>query len=126
MKAWFWAAWRFDLILSQPITGLMRSTPSALALSTDRDFEIIVMMTLGRQTVVRRELRSAPGRREHVWHEDKGFVSKSEIAIRVSDGSYCIFLDGDCLARSASWRRIGRGAAGLVCHRQPFVALKVS
>jgi glycosyltransferase involved in cell wall biosynthesis len=38
----------------------------------------------------------------HVWHEDRGFRA-AEIrnrAILASRGAYCIFLDGDCLARA--------------------------
>jgi glycosyltransferase involved in cell wall biosynthesis len=38
---------------------------------------------------------------EHVWHEDRGFRA-AEIrnhAVLVSRGDYCIFLDGDCIAR---------------------------
>jgi glycosyltransferase involved in cell wall biosynthesis len=38
---------------------------------------------------------------KHVWHEDRGF-RLAEIrnrAIRASAGTYCIFLDGDCMAR---------------------------
>ncbi len=37
----------------------------------------------------------------HVWHEDRGFRA-AEIrnrAILASHGTYCIFLDGDCIAR---------------------------
>ena len=37
----------------------------------------------------------------HVWHEQRGFRA-AEIrnrAIRSSRGDYCVFLDGDCLAR---------------------------
>ena len=37
----------------------------------------------------------------HVWHEDRGFRA-AEIrnrAILAARGSYCIFLDGDCIAR---------------------------
>src|ERR1700741_1439606 len=37
----------------------------------------------------------------HVWHEDRGF-RLAEIrnrAIEASAGGYCIFLDGDCVAR---------------------------
>ena len=40
-------------------------------------------------------------RLEHVWHEDRGFRA-AEIrnrAILASRGAYCIFLDGDCIAR---------------------------
>jgi hypothetical protein len=37
----------------------------------------------------------------HVWHEDKGFRAARvrNFAILKSSGSYCIFLDGDCIAR---------------------------
>ena len=38
----------------------------------------------------------------HVWHEDRGFRA-AEIrnrAIVAARGDYCIFLDGDCIARS--------------------------
>src|ERR1700694_5967991 len=38
---------------------------------------------------------------KHVWHEDRGFriAEIRNRAIRASAGSYCIFLDGDCIAR---------------------------
>ena len=37
----------------------------------------------------------------HVWQEDRGFraAEARNRAIRASTGSYCIFLDGDCIAR---------------------------
>jgi glycosyltransferase involved in cell wall biosynthesis len=37
----------------------------------------------------------------HVWQEDLGFraAEARNRAIRASAGSYCIFLDGDCIAR---------------------------
>ena len=37
----------------------------------------------------------------HIWHPDRGF-RLAEIrnrAIRASAGTYCVFLDGDCIAR---------------------------
>ena len=40
-------------------------------------------------------------RLEHVWHSDQGFRA-AEIrnrAIMAARGTYCIFLDGDCIAR---------------------------
>jgi len=49
----------------------------------------------------------------HVWHEHRGFRA-AEIrnrAIRASAGDYCIFLDGDCLARGdyvATHRRLAK------------------
>jgi glycosyltransferase involved in cell wall biosynthesis len=38
---------------------------------------------------------------KHVWHEDRGFrlAEIRNCAIRASAGGYCIFLDGDCIAR---------------------------
>jgi glycosyltransferase involved in cell wall biosynthesis len=49
-------------------------------------------------------------RLEHVWHPDRGFRA-AEIrnrAIMAAQGSYCVFVDGDCIVRSgfvASHRR---------------------
>jgi len=40
-------------------------------------------------------------RLEHVWHADRGFLA-AEIrnrAILAARGSYCVFLDGDCVVR---------------------------
>src|SRR4029077_2666677 len=42
------------------------------------------------------------GRLHHVWHPDDGF-RLAEIrnrAILAASGEYCIFLDGDCIART--------------------------
>ena len=76
----------------------------SLAGQGDRDFEIVVAddgshSDTGRLVADWAKRTSIPV--NHVWHEDKGF-RLAEIrnrAIRVSGGSYCIFLDGDCLAR---------------------------
>lgn len=76
----------------------------SLSAQTDRDFEIIVADDgSGAETgrLVGTWVNRTSIAVKHVWHEDKGF-RLAEIrnrAIRVSDGSYCIFLDGDCLAR---------------------------
>ena len=46
----------------------------------------------------------------HVWHPDEGF-RLAEIrnrAILAAAGEYCIFLDGDCLARPNFVAAIGR------------------
>jgi len=46
--------------------------------------------------------KAAIGRRlEHVWHSDEGFRA-AEIrnrAVLAASGTYCIFLDGDCVVR---------------------------
>ena len=75
----------------------------SLSRQTDRDFELLVAddgSGASTRNVVRDWIaRGAPVK--HVWHEDRGF-RLAEIrnrAIRVATGSYCIFLDGDCIAR---------------------------
>jgi glycosyltransferase involved in cell wall biosynthesis len=86
----------------------------ALAHQSDRNFEIVVADDgSGSDTarVVENWTRRLPVAVKHVWHEHKGFRG-GEIrnrGIRASNGSYCIFLDGDCLARSdfiATHRRL--------------------
>ena len=76
----------------------------SLAGQSDPDFEIVVADD-GSQFATARLLDAWKGRLAqrlvHVWHEDRGFRA-AEIrnrAILASHGAYCIFLDGDCLAR---------------------------
>ena len=71
---------------------------------TDRNFEIIVAddgsTEATREYVARRAARLDLSLK-HVWHEDRGFRA-AEIrnrGILASRGSYCIFLDGDCIPR---------------------------
>jgi glycosyltransferase involved in cell wall biosynthesis len=77
---------------------------SALARQMDRNFEIIVADDgSGAETerVLNGWMSRIPVPVKHVWQEHKGFRG-AEIrnhAIRASAGQYCIFLDGDCLAR---------------------------
>jgi GT2 family glycosyltransferase len=75
----------------------------SLARQTDRNFEIVVAddgsQPATAQLVASWASRLAP-KVKHVWHEHAGFRG-AEIrnrAIRASTGSYCIFLDGDCIA----------------------------
>ena len=86
----------------------------ALARQSDRDFEVIVADDGSKPATA--ELIEAWKRKlghplAHVWHEDRGFRA-AEIrnrAILAARGAYCIFLDGDCLARPdfvASHRRL--------------------
>lgn len=76
----------------------------SLSSQTDRDFEIVVADDGSRaDTAAAVEgWKSKIGvPLQHVWHEDKGFRA-AEIrnrAILRSSGRYCIFLDGDCIAR---------------------------
>lgn len=76
----------------------------SLAGQSDRDFEVIVADDGSRgatKAVVEAWKGKLGHRLEHVWHEDRGFRA-AEIrnrAILAARGSYCIFLDGDCIAR---------------------------
>jgi glycosyltransferase involved in cell wall biosynthesis len=76
----------------------------SLAGQSDADFEIIVANDGSKPAtaalIAARKAR-LPHRLDHVWHEDRGFRA-AEIrnrAILASRGAYCIFLDGDCIAR---------------------------
>jgi len=86
----------------------------SLAHQSDRDFEVVVADDgSGTETasVIKAWARQMPFPLKHVWHQDRGF-RLAEIrnrAIRVCAGDYCIFLDGDCIARSefvAAHRRL--------------------
>ena len=76
----------------------------SLARQTDADFEVIVADDgSGPATAALIEASKAKvGHRvEHVWHDDHGFRA-AEIrnrAVLASRGTYCIFLDGDCIVR---------------------------
>ncbi len=76
----------------------------SLARQTDRDFEIVVADDGSRPETKKcvDEWRSRVGvPLSHVWHEDEGFRAARirNRAILRSAGGYCIFLDGDCIAR---------------------------
>ena len=77
----------------------------ALSRQSDRDFEIIVAEDGSRAEtarVVERWASRLPVPVKHVRQEHDGFRG-GEIrnrGIRASAGSYCIFLDGDCLPRA--------------------------
>jgi glycosyltransferase involved in cell wall biosynthesis len=76
----------------------------SLSRQTDREFEIVVADDGSRPATARLVETWGPRmqvRLKHVWHEDRGF-RLAEIrnrAIRAGTGTYCIFLDGDCIAR---------------------------
>jgi len=76
----------------------------SLARQSDRDFEVVVAddgsATSTGQLVDAWKAKIGRGL-EHVWHDDQGFRA-AEIrnrAILATRGTYCIFLDGDCIAR---------------------------
>jgi glycosyltransferase involved in cell wall biosynthesis len=76
----------------------------ALGRQSDRDFEIIVADDGSGEATC--QLVAHRGARlgialKHVWQEDRGFRA-AEVrnrGIRESSGSYCVFLDGDCIPR---------------------------
>jgi glycosyltransferase involved in cell wall biosynthesis len=76
----------------------------SLAGQTDRDFEVIVADD-GSGEGTAKLIAAWQGKLgrplKHVWQEHHGFRA-AEIrnrAILASEGTYCIFLDGDCIAR---------------------------
>jgi glycosyltransferase involved in cell wall biosynthesis len=76
----------------------------SLARQTEARFEVVVADDGSRPAtaaVIAAWTSRMPVPLKHVWHEDRGF-RLAEIrnrAIRASAGAYCIFLDGDCMAR---------------------------
>src|ERR1017187_7910974 len=86
----------------------------SLSRQTDQRFEVVVAddgSCPATAAVVAAWTSRMPVPLKHVWHEDRGF-RLAEIrnrAIRASAGAYCVFLDGDCIARPdfvASHRRL--------------------
>ncbi len=77
----------------------------SLAGQSDANFEVLVADDGSRPetAAIVAEWKGRLGRRlVHVWHPDEGF-RLAEIrnrAILAAAGDYCIFLDGDCLARA--------------------------
>lgn len=86
----------------------------ALARQTDRNFEIVVADDgSGPDTarVIENWRDRLPIPLKHVWQENRGFrgAEVRNRGIGASSGRYCIFLDGDCLARAnfiATHRRL--------------------
>ena len=76
----------------------------SLATQTDRDFEVIIADDGSGEATAKliADWASKLGHPlKHVWQEHRGFRA-AEIrnrAILASRGTYCIFLDGDCIAR---------------------------
>ena len=76
----------------------------SLSRQSEQRFEVVVADDGSRPAtaaVVAAWTSRMPVPLKHVWHEDRGF-RVAEIrnrAIRASAGTYCIFLDGDCMAR---------------------------
>jgi glycosyltransferase involved in cell wall biosynthesis len=78
---------------------------SALSRQADRGFEVVIADDGSRPATAALVERWRPRLGVplgHVWQEDKGFRA-AEIrnrAILACRGDYCVFLDGDCIARS--------------------------
>jgi glycosyltransferase involved in cell wall biosynthesis len=76
----------------------------SLARQTDRDFEVIVAddgSGPATASLISQWKGQFGDRLDHAWHEHRGFRA-GEIRNRAmlrSRGAYCIFLDGDCIAR---------------------------
>jgi len=86
----------------------------SLAGQSDRDFEVVIAddgSTAQTAALIEAWRGKVRFRLEHIWQEDKGF-RLAEIrnrAILAARGTYCIFLDGDCIVRPgfiASHRRL--------------------
>lgn len=76
----------------------------ALSRQTDPDFEVVVAddgSGSGTAEVVEAWKGKLGHPLSHVWHKDHGFRAAEirNLAIVVSRGDYCIFLDGDCIVR---------------------------
>jgi glycosyltransferase involved in cell wall biosynthesis len=76
----------------------------SLSVQTDRDFEVVIADDGSGEATAKLIADWAPRfghPLRHVWQEHHGFRA-AEIrnrAILASSGTYCIFLDGDCIAR---------------------------
>ncbi|MGD0150910.1 MAG: glycosyltransferase family 2 protein [Xanthobacteraceae bacterium] len=77
----------------------------SLMRQSDLDFEVLVAddgSTQQTKDLIDVWQKRFNGRLRHVWHPDDGF-RLAEIrnrAILAASGDYCIFLDGDCIART--------------------------
>jgi len=77
----------------------------SLVRQSDADFEVLVAddgSTPPTKELIDAWQKRFDGRLHHVWHPDDGF-RLAEIrnrAILAASGDYCIFLDGDCIART--------------------------
>jgi glycosyltransferase involved in cell wall biosynthesis len=86
----------------------------SLSRQTERHFEVIVAddgSPPATASTVEAWIPRMPVALKHVWHEHSGFRAAAirNRGIRAAQGGYCVFLDGDCIARSdfvAAHRRL--------------------
>lgn len=76
----------------------------SLSVQTDRNFEVVIADDGSGPATAKliEEWKGKLGRPlKHVWQEHRGFraAEMRNRAILASEGAYCIFLDGDCIAR---------------------------
>ena len=76
----------------------------SLSRQSDRNFEVVIAddgSDVATVAVVDRWQRGLGVPIAHVWQENRGFRAASirNRAILASRGDYCVFLDGDCIAR---------------------------
>lgn len=76
----------------------------SLEAQTDRNFEVVIADDGSNEEtggMIAEYARRMTVPLRHAWHPDTGF-RLAEIrnrAIRISSGNYCVFIDGDCIAR---------------------------
>jgi glycosyltransferase involved in cell wall biosynthesis len=100
---------RFPTLISVIVTTYNREDAldaalSALSVQSDRGFEIVIADDGSRPATGAVVERWRPRLRvslSHLWQPDLGFraAEMRNRAILAARGDYCIFLDGDCLAR---------------------------
>ena len=89
-----------------------------LARQNDRDFEVVVAddgSGPAARELIERGAAALDFSLRHIWQEDRGFRAGEarNRAILASRGTYCIFLDGDCVPRPdfvAAHRRLAEPA----------------
>ena len=89
-----------------------------LARQNDRDFEVVVAddgSGPATRELIERRAAALDFSLRHIWQEDRGFRAGEarNRAILASRGTYCIFLDGDCVPRPdfvAAHRRLAEPA----------------
>ena len=77
----------------------------SLAAQTDKDFEVVIADDGSRSDtaqLITAFKKAANFPIQHLWQEDNGFRKSSILnqAIKVAQGDYLVFLDGDCITQT--------------------------